>query len=196
MYVHICCGIGHAHTHTYREVSNFSMGPPLIESEKWQNKNIFNLFWQRRWGKIKQKYWRKMKLERRIKGICQKIYNFNGFSGQRKMSKMKWNYLEKANKYSCRTTTKNLRRKLFVLSRTRGELEKIFNPNNFPTWPSWGIFLEFPGLFRVLVNCTKAKKKAHKLKGNNAERLAKSNHKMRCLKYVSEFSISLGAFWN
>jgi len=30
------------------------------------------------------------------------------------------------------------------------------------------------------------------LKGNNAERLAKSNHKERCAKYVPEFTIPLG----
>lgn len=42
----------------------------------------------------------------------------------------------------------------------------------------------------IALNCTKWK--SHKLKGNNAERLAKSNHKQRCEKYVPEFTIPLG----
>lgn len=67
-----------------------------------------------------------MKLEKRIKSIRQK-YNFNGFSGPRKMSKMQWHKsFRSANPLQSRKWPETIEQ-LFVLSRAWGS-SKDFHP--------------------------------------------------------------------
>lgn len=73
-----------------------------------------------------------MKLEQRIKGICQKIYIILIDLVAKEKCQKRNETISNIEHISAQQK-KKAHRKLFVLSRTRGELEKIFNPNNFPT---------------------------------------------------------------